>query len=164
MVQQTIKDINQSLVDDFLVSSDKIGAANFFWSFPSKAYQDQINIRDNLTGIKTQLEQIIQNLNEKIVVSKRQRCDPDRDRKLSHLDEVKQRESVLNSQLEQLKFNDPEEIKKILKQAEINREASNRWTDNIWTIKTFLTKKKGMPSKEADKCLKIDSSFDYINE
>lgn len=164
MVQQTIKDINQSLVDDFMVSSDKIGSANFFWSFPSKAYQDQINIRDNFTGTKAQLEQNIHNLNEQIVSSKRQRCDPDRDGKLSRLDEMKQQESSLNSQLEQLKYNDPEEIKKILKQADINREASNRWTDNIWTIKTFLTKKKGLPSKEADKFLKIDSSFDYINE
>lgn len=29
-----IKDVNQSLVDDNLVEGDKIGAANFFWSFP----------------------------------------------------------------------------------------------------------------------------------
>lgn len=43
VVQQTIKDINQSLVDDSLVLTDKIGAANFFWSFPSKAWEDKKN-------------------------------------------------------------------------------------------------------------------------
>ena len=36
VVQQTIKDVNQSLVDDGMVQADKIGSANFFWSFPSK--------------------------------------------------------------------------------------------------------------------------------
>ena len=39
VVQQTIKDVNQSLVDDSLVQSDKIGSANFFWSFPSKVFK-----------------------------------------------------------------------------------------------------------------------------
>ena len=34
VVQQTVKDVNQSLIDDSLVCSDKIGAANIFWSFP----------------------------------------------------------------------------------------------------------------------------------
>lgn len=34
VVQQTVKDVNQSLIDDSLVCCDKIGAANIFWSFP----------------------------------------------------------------------------------------------------------------------------------
>ena len=38
--------MNQSLVDDFLVSSDKIGSANFFWSFPSKALVDKTNMKE----------------------------------------------------------------------------------------------------------------------
>ncbi len=41
VVQQTIKDINQSLCDDNLVMSDKIGSSNFFWSFPSKVLIEQ---------------------------------------------------------------------------------------------------------------------------
>ncbi len=40
VVQQTIKDVNQSLVDDSFVNSDKIGASNFFWSFPSSFSED----------------------------------------------------------------------------------------------------------------------------
>lgn len=34
---QSIKDVLQSLVDDDLVHQEKIGAANYFWSFPSEA-------------------------------------------------------------------------------------------------------------------------------
>lgn len=33
----SVKDILQSLVDDALVDSDRIGTSNYFWAFPSKA-------------------------------------------------------------------------------------------------------------------------------
>ena len=36
-VSQSVKEILQSLVDDDLVCYDKIGSANFYWSFPSQA-------------------------------------------------------------------------------------------------------------------------------
>ncbi len=38
IVLQTIKDVNQSLVDDNLVETDKIGAGAFFWALPSKGF------------------------------------------------------------------------------------------------------------------------------
>lgn len=156
MVQQTIKEINQSLVDDFLVATDKIGAANFFWSFPSKAYQDQINIRDSFAATKSHLEQSIHNYSEQIQESKRLRIDPDRDKKLARLDELKTQDAQLNAQLDQLKFNDPDEIKKILQQAEANKEAANRWIDNIFAIRKFLTKKKGLATKEVSNNIYIE--------
>jgi len=37
IVEQTIKDVLQTLVDDGLVETDKIGAGNFYWALPSKA-------------------------------------------------------------------------------------------------------------------------------
>ena len=33
----SVKDVLQSLVDDDLVDSDRIGTSNYFWAFPSKA-------------------------------------------------------------------------------------------------------------------------------
>lgn len=36
---QTIKDVLNSLVDDDLVDTDKIGTSTYFWSFPGKTYQ-----------------------------------------------------------------------------------------------------------------------------
>ena len=32
----SVKDVLQSLVDDGLVDSDRIGTSNYFWAFPSK--------------------------------------------------------------------------------------------------------------------------------
>ena len=34
---QSVKDVTQSLVDDNLVDSEKIGTSVYFWAFPSKA-------------------------------------------------------------------------------------------------------------------------------
>ena len=37
VVAQSVKEVVQSLVDDDLVDSDKIGTSVYFWAFPSKA-------------------------------------------------------------------------------------------------------------------------------
>lgn len=39
LVQQAVKDVLQSLVDDGLVTVEKIGTSNFYWSFPSAVQQ-----------------------------------------------------------------------------------------------------------------------------
>ena len=36
----SVKEILQSLVDDGMVDSDKIGTSIYFWAFPSKASQN----------------------------------------------------------------------------------------------------------------------------
>ncbi|KAG2222047.1 hypothetical protein INT45_003692 [Circinella minor] len=35
VVAQSVKEVIQSLVDDGLVTTDKIGTSNYYWSFPS---------------------------------------------------------------------------------------------------------------------------------
>jgi hypothetical protein len=39
LVAQSVKEILQGLVDDGLVTTDKIATSNYFWSFPSAAKQ-----------------------------------------------------------------------------------------------------------------------------
>ncbi len=112
--------MNQSLIDDFLVLGDKIGAANFFWSFPSKAYQDQIVMKDQLeTSLKQSQSNIIE-IGSQIETAKLTRNAPDRAANLKRLETLKAQESAANAQLEALKFNDPAEIKKVKDQTEDN--------------------------------------------
>ena len=44
VVLQTIKDVNQSLIDDNLVETDRIGIGAFFWALPSKGFQVRKNL------------------------------------------------------------------------------------------------------------------------
>ncbi|KAF9159037.1 Meiotic nuclear division protein 1, partial [Mortierella sp. AD011] len=41
LVQQSVKDVLQSLVDDGLVTVEKIGTSNYYWSFPSAVQQSK---------------------------------------------------------------------------------------------------------------------------
>eukprot|EP01034_Spumella_vulgaris_P041453 gene41453-51329_t len=90
----------------------------------------------------------IAEINANIETAKLTRNGPNRTSNLKKLDALKARESAVNAQLESLKFNDPAEVKKVKDQMEDNIQAVNRWTDNIWTIKSYLVKKKGMSGKE----------------
>jgi hypothetical protein len=44
IVLQSVKDVNQSLIDDNLVETDKIGIGTFFWALPSKGFQVRKNL------------------------------------------------------------------------------------------------------------------------
>lgn len=164
VVQQTIKDMNQQLVYDNLVLSDKIGSANFFWSFPSKLIIDKKNEKIQIETSVSSTEENIKIMEESIEIAKEDRKGENRSTKLERIEFLQDKLKSLDNILEINKFNDPEEINKIDKQAIINMDSANRWTDNLWTLKRFLVKKKGMNSKEADKILKLDSEFDYVTD
>ncbi|KAH9377647.1 hypothetical protein HPB48_016118 [Haemaphysalis longicornis] len=48
VIAQAVKDVVQSLVDDGLVDSEKIGTSVYFWSFPSKAVSTRKRKLDEL--------------------------------------------------------------------------------------------------------------------
>ena len=75
VIPQAIKDVNQSLVDDNLVESDKIGIGSFFWGLPSKGFQSRQNLIDNLdksiAATKLKKEEVA----EKIKIEKAKRSE-----------------------------------------------------------------------------------------
>jgi hypothetical protein len=164
VVSQAIKDINKELVDDSLVQSDKIGSGVFFWSFPSAALHQRnmalSRVESNLNKRKATLEQVSEGIKE----AETSRNGGGREEKIRRLHELTELENRLNQELEANKLNDPEQVELIDKQAKNCLESANRWVDNTWAVKSFLTKKKGLGSKEADKYLGIKDDFDYLDE
>ncbi|KAG5177094.1 meiotic nuclear division protein 1 [Tribonema minus] len=117
IVTNTVKDVNAELVNDGIVDSDKIGASNFFWAFPSKAVLTHVN---NIASLKEQIETTHASLED----AKRKgeelggaRVDPslgeelrgtrvdcdERRAKLQRLAEEREREAALRADAEQLK-------------------------------------------------------------
>ena len=82
VVLQTVKDMNQSLVDDFMVYSDKIGAANFFWAFPSKLSVDKSNERDKLISNIARYEESFQKAKSDLEFAKQTRNEVGRKEKV----------------------------------------------------------------------------------
>lgn len=164
VVSQAIKDVNKELVDDSLVSTDKIGSGVFFWSFPSATlHKKNLEVTSLDTTIKRK-SVALGGINASLEEAKKGRDNSGRDEKIRRLCELTEREGVLRRQLEANKMNDPEQVAMMEMQAKLCMEGANRWVDNTWAVKSFLTKKKGMSSKEADKILSIKEDFDYLEE
>lgn len=162
VVQQTVKEHNQSLVDDGIVLSDKIGSSNFFWSFPSKTSRDRLLQKESILCKIDNQHKTITTLKEKIQEARCLRIGVDRKLKMQTLTNLIHNDKQLTEALENEKVNDPEEIKRVQCQVAVCKSAADRWTDNIWALKGYLTKKKGMAGKEVDRMLFIDGSFDYF--
>lgn len=159
-------DVNISLVDDGLVDKEKIGGSNFFFSFPGKqSRQLQIEHEQTLAQIEAAKERVA-DAQSKLADSKRGREDEGGERvtKLARLVELDKEKGGLDKELEGLKENDPQALADLEKELKLVTEAAHRWTDNIFTCKSYLTKKRGMSSKEACKLLQITSAFDYPEE
>ncbi len=84
VVQQTVKEHNQSLVDDGLVLSDKIGSSNFYWSFPSKEYQDRLRNKESLVQSINSLNANIESGEMKFAKALESRNGTDRKVKVSN--------------------------------------------------------------------------------
>lgn len=161
--QFRVVDVNQSLVDDGLVDKEKIGGSNFFWSFPAKKDRlMQIQHEKTLESIED-LTKKVQEATSRLQDAKRGREENDegeRASKLARLQEIAAERKKLEAELETLKENDPQALADLEKELKLVTEAAHRWTDNIFNCKSFLTKKRGMDRKEAEKILGITSDFD----
>eukprot|EP00611_Tribonema_gayanum_P001393 TRINITY_DN1100_c3_g1_i1.p1 TRINITY_DN1100_c3_g1~~TRINITY_DN1100_c3_g1_i1.p1 ORF type:complete len:203 (-),score=81.38 TRINITY_DN1100_c3_g1_i1:442-1050(-) len=163
IVTNTVKDVNAELVNDGIVDSDKIGASNFFWAFPSKALLTHVN---NIASLKEQIESTqasLEDTKRKGEELRGTRVDcGERRAKLQRLAEEREREAALRADAEQLKENDPKELERVRAEVEGARERANLWTDNLWAIKAFMVKKQGLTGKEVDRMLGLKEDFDYV--
>eukprot|EP00592_Proboscia_alata_P001812 CAMPEP_0194379766 /NCGR_PEP_ID=MMETSP0174-20130528/40279_1 /TAXON_ID=216777 /ORGANISM="Proboscia alata, Strain PI-D3" /LENGTH=207 /DNA_ID=CAMNT_0039162659 /DNA_START=54 /DNA_END=677 /DNA_ORIENTATION=+ len=161
---QTVADINQALVDDALVDKEKIGGSNYFFSFPGKKdFIKQQKYEETLASIEAAKVKINE-ANSKLADAKRGREEDEngeRSKKLAKLAELSKKRKAAEAELESLKENDPQVLADLQKEFQLCKEAANRWTDNIFSCKSYLTKKRGMSSKEACRMLQITSEFDY---
>lgn len=81
---------------------------------------------------------------------------------MEKLKTLSEEEKHLDEQLEQYKANDPVVMKTYRQQCEMNKLGVDRWTDNIWQLKSYLTKKRGLQGKEVDQLLGINAAFEDI--
>ena len=145
VVSQVIKDVNLELVGDNLVNMDKIGASNFFWSFPAAEGLKVQRRRDELLGRVEELRAKRDRATADVDAAREGREEDDagsRAKKLKKRAELQQRCAELDARHEQLKENDPKEIARLAKQTRDMIGSANRWIDNIFAIKSWLVKKK----------------------
>ncbi|XP_071848814.1 meiotic nuclear division protein 1 homolog [Apostichopus japonicus] len=163
ITSMAVKDVLQSLVDDNLVDSDRIGTSNYYWAFPSKASQARKRTLADLTN-KLQESQKKQKM-MKTAVEKASVGRESSKKRTELLEELSEKESLstkLRGELDLYKEVDPEVLEQIKTETKIAQEAANRWTDNVFSIKSWCKKKFGMEEKVLDKQFGISEDFDYI--
>ncbi|XP_048457642.1 meiotic nuclear division protein 1 homolog [Rhincodon typus] len=164
ITSMSVKEVLQSLVDDGMVDTERIGTSNYFWAFPSKAHHIR---KKKLEQLKhqlaegTQRKQSLQQSIEKAKVG-RQNTDK-RANMLKELEELRQQRNQLKAELEKYKECDPEVIEGIRQANKVAKDAANRWTDNVFAIKSWANKKFGFERNKIDKAFGIPEDFDYID-
>eukprot|EP00118_Oscarella_pearsei_P004520 m.19549 g.19549 ORF g.19549 m.19549 type:complete len:206 (+) comp27853_c0_seq2:62-679(+) len=163
ITSMTVKDILQSLVDDAMVDVDRIGTSNYFWAFPSKALHAR---KRKLSDLTQQLGELKKRKasNEALLAKARQGKDDTEERKktLEELQLASAKKKELSAELEIYKDLDPEIIKEKENVAGTAKEAANRWTDNVFGIKSWCKKKFGIEGSDIDKNYGIPTDFDYL--
>lgn len=162
VVTQTIKDVLQSLVDDSMVDLEKIGSANYYWSFPSKALcfkQKQVDgLKAEIAALEAKVTEGETTVAE--LTTGREESD-DRTTKLARLTELEAEETKLQSQIDMHRENDPAVLEDLEAKRKTCHEAANRWTDNIFAIQKYV-KGMGVDMKEFNKGFGIKDDFDYV--
>ncbi|KAI8553667.1 hypothetical protein RHMOL_Rhmol05G0034000 [Rhododendron molle] len=171
VISQSVKDVIQSLVDDDLVSKDKIGTSVYFWSLPSCAGNQLRNVyrklEDDLQSSKKRLAELV----EQCEALKKGREESDeREEALGELKAIEQKYNELKSILSQDEMgqyadNDPAAFEEMKKSIEVAHAAANRWTDNIFTLRQWCGNNFPQAKEQLEHLYNevgITDDFDYL--
>ncbi|KAH8584842.1 Mnd1 family [Cryptosporidium sp. chipmunk genotype I] len=161
IIEQTVKDVLQSLVDDSLVVSDKIGSLNIFWALPSAAKFSKENrleyLKNSIQDSKDQIKSL-----EKMIKESKETDSPEnqlRKKRTQELDQILQEQKELSTRLDNINIT-IKDNPKILNEnlASANQELSI-WEDNICSLRQWIKKKMpGISEKE------INNNFGLPND
>ncbi|KAL8624693.1 hypothetical protein ACOMHN_038239 [Nucella lapillus] len=163
ITSQSVKEVVQSLVDDALVDTDKIGTSIYFWAFPSKASQNRKRKIEDLTKKLRDLESKKQDVQSQLVKARVGKDDTEeRSSVQSDLSEARDTLKQLEGELAKYCESDPEVLEQQKKETTTALEAANRWTDNVFSIKSWVKNKFCCEESVLDKQFDIPSDFDYV--
>ncbi|KAJ8932410.1 hypothetical protein NQ314_014667 [Rhamnusium bicolor] len=163
IVANSVKDVVQKLVEDGLIDTDKIGTSVYFWAFPSKAVKSKKRKLEELQSKFEESNKKLKVIEKTVAESKESKEDNDKRNKI--LDEINDLELALHQakkKLKNLEDNDPERYQAILKKTQELKDAANRWTDNVFAIKSWCKKKFFTEDDVLNKQFGIPEDFDYI--
>ncbi|XP_017726525.1 PREDICTED: meiotic nuclear division protein 1 homolog isoform X2 [Rhinopithecus bieti] len=103
-------------------------------------------------------------LQKSIEKAKIGRCETEeRTRLAKELSSLRDQREQLKAEVEKYKDCDPQVVEEIRQANKVAKEAANRWTDNIFAIKSWAKRKFGFEENKIDKTFGIPEDFDYID-
>lgn len=161
----TIKDVLQSLVDDGSVDTEKISGSVYYWSLPSKALkkrQEQVAQIEKAMEDETARNEILKKKLERY-----QSSQPDDEETRKQLEgehmSLTEESGKYAKQLNAYKENDPQEYERMKQNILMCKKACNRWTENIFAMKSWLKNKFSIQDDVIDKQFEIPADLDYVS-
>jgi hypothetical protein len=167
VVFQAVKEVVQSLVDDSLVHMDKVGTSNWFWSFPGAA---DAAVRARLEAVEreaTRVDAESRDIAQRLQTAQAE-C-PETEDRVSARDALERAEATHASlKAEEATFasGDDAMMAAMREGTPMAKEAANRWTDNVFVLKSWVEKKTS--SRDETRAFfkaqaEIDfDTFDYV--
>uniref|UniRef100_A0A8B9J8B8 Meiotic nuclear divisions 1 homolog (S. cerevisiae) n=1 Tax=Astyanax mexicanus TaxID=7994 RepID=A0A8B9J8B8_ASTMX len=158
----SVKEVLQSLVDDNMVDSERVGTSNYYWAFPSKALHAR---KHRLEDLEKQVK--MGGFRKKVLFPElciSSRCKyKERATLQKELQSLKEQRESLRAEVEKYKECDPEVVEEMRKENITAKEAVARWTDNVFSIKSWAKKKFSFEDSRLDKAFGIPEDFDYLD-
>ncbi|KAI9229145.1 MAG: meiotic nuclear divisions 1 [Piptocephalis tieghemiana] len=159
IVQQSVKDVLQQLVDEGAVTCEKIGTSNYYWSFPSASIQalrtKVAEQEEENASASDQLEA----LQKEIAALK----ELQEDTCLRDLEEAKEMHRNLQAQLAKYSECDPAALDRMVHDTESARKEANLWTENIWVIQSYCRNKFMLEPRDFARNFQLGDDFDVID-
>ncbi|KAG9259847.1 hypothetical protein AMEX_G27468 [Astyanax mexicanus] len=160
----SVKEVLQSLVDDNMVDSERVGTSNYYWAFPSKALHARKHRLEDLEKQNEESKQRKTALQQAVEKAKKGRQDTkERATLQKELQSLKEQRESLRAEVEKYKECDPEVVEEMRKENITAKEAVARWTDNVFSIKSWAKKKFSFEDSRLDKAFGIPEDFDYLD-
>ncbi|XP_047328056.1 meiotic nuclear division protein 1 homolog [Impatiens glandulifera] len=166
VITQSVKDVLQNLVDDDLVSKDKIGTSVYFWSLPSCAGNQLRNVtrklESDIQSSKARLEELVE---QRETLKKGREKSDEREEAMSKLKAIDNKYNELKEEMVQYADNDPAAFEEMKNASEVAYAAANRWTDNIFTLRQWCSTNFPQAKEHLENLYKeigITDDFDYL--
>ncbi|XP_011705594.1 PREDICTED: meiotic nuclear division protein 1 homolog [Wasmannia auropunctata] len=162
IVIQSVKDVLQALVDDGLVRSEKIGTSTYFWRFPGENITaTERRIADTSKKL-VETEFKLEKLKEEIQKEKELKNDSEERRTLlEEVEKLRKEEQEIKKQIAKFSGVDPEVITEMVEKTQRYKDATNIWTDNIFSIQSWCKNKFGISEQDLNKQFNISEDLDY---
>jgi Zn-dependent peptidase ImmA (M78 family) len=82
---------------------------------------------------------------------------------LQTLAEKEKASREMEQDLERYRECDPEVLEDLKKETGVAKEATTRWTDNVFSVKHWCKSKFSIEEKQIDKVFGIPEDFDYVD-
>ncbi|KAJ4497152.1 meiotic nuclear division protein 1 [Lentinula lateritia] len=163
IVSQSVKEVLQSLVDDGLVQGDKIGASNFFWSFPSHQGAVIQGRVDNAKEMKISQQTQLLEIQQSIEREKSTRIESEsRTAAIAKLQYMKKELAKLDEELTAYGACDPVKLEETRRAITLGKEAAIRWTENYSALLPHFLHHSMASIEDVRKYLEIDEEYEDI--